>query len=71
MSLLVLSQDKANKKLLNLLDYIQHELDTCIRFSDFHRGIRYLFLISMLCEKVFEKEKLDNYKKQIDLHIRQ
>lgn len=71
MSLLVLSQDKANEKLLNLLDSIQYELDMCIQFNDFHRGARYLLLMNMLCKEVFKKEKLETYKKQIDLRIRQ
>ncbi|SDC30266.1 hypothetical protein SAMN04487864_104258 [Succiniclasticum ruminis] len=70
MSLIVLSQDNKIKKQLCLLDYIQYELDNCIRFDDFHRGVKYLLLMRLLCEKIFDQEKLETYRKQIDLYIR-
>lgn len=71
MSLIVLSQDDNCQKQLRLLDHIHYELDNCIRYDDFHRGVKYLVLMRLLCKRIFDQEKLEAYRKQIDLYIRQ
>ena len=70
MHLIILSKDKIAKELLSLLDNVNRELNNSIKFGDFHRGVKYLILMKMICEKIFSNEKIADYKRRIDNYMR-
>ena len=70
MSVLILARDQTAKKLLLLTDCLCNELDNCIKYSDFHRGIKYLALQYMIYEKIFTDKKLEEYRNKVDSNMK-
>ena len=70
MSLLILAKDQTTIKLLLLTDRLCNELDNCIKYSDFHRGIKYLALQYLIYEKIFTDRKLEEYRNKVNFNMK-
>ena len=57
-------------KLIDLIDCLNGSFENCVRFSEFHRAVRYLYLIDVLLKSCFGGNIDEEYKDKIDKFLK-
>lgn len=70
MALLIFAKDQTAKRLLLLTDCLCNEIDNCIKYCDFHRGIKYLALLHVIFEKIFTDKKMKEYWNEVNSNMK-